>query len=178
MVILRSWQIFPAKWCVSLCNIFGRMSRLNTVNYFHENTFLAFIGFFAGSYWGNFSQWFLNCQVPRTFMKTIITLNFMQRNFGSHLGYYLENRKSTIANRKLLMKSWMNYMSRLMTKPTKWHVRPAKTQISLGIHPVWSESSLCAWWVAFFMRTVKTLLGSYAGWGVGMWLRALVGQIT
>ena len=25
-----------------------------------------------------------------------------------------------------------------MTKPTKWHVRPAKTQISLGIHPVWS----------------------------------------
>ena len=28
-------------------------------------------------------------------------------------------------------------MSRLMTKPTKWHVLPAKTQISLGIHPVW-----------------------------------------
>ena len=38
--------------------------------------------------------------------------------------------------------------SRLMTKPTKWHVRPAKTQISLGIRPVWSESSLCAKWVA------------------------------
>ena len=37
------------------------------------------------------------------------------------------------------------YMSRLMTKPTKWHVRPAKTQISLGIRPVWSESSLSAW---------------------------------
>ena len=33
-----------------------------------------------------------------------------------------------------------------MTKPTKWHVCPAKTQIiSLGIHPVWSESSLSAW---------------------------------
>ena len=32
-----------------------------------------------------------------------------------------------------------------MTKATKWHVRPAKTQISLGIHPVWSESSLSAW---------------------------------
>ena len=27
-------------------------------------------------------------------------------------------------------------------------VRPAKTQISLGISPVWSESSLCAQWVA------------------------------
>ena len=36
-------------------------------------------------------------------------------------------------------------MSRLMTKPTNWHVRPAKTQISLGICPVWSESSLSAW---------------------------------
>ena len=39
-------------------------------------------------------------------------------------------------------------MSRLLTKPSKWHVRPAKTQLSLGIRPVWSESSLCAQWVA------------------------------
>ena len=34
-----------------------------------------------------------------------------------------------------------------MSKPNKMSVRPAKTQISLGIHPVWSESSLCAQWV-------------------------------
>ena len=27
-------------------------------------------------------------------------------------------------------------------------MRPVKTQISLGIHPVWSESSLCAKYVA------------------------------
>ena len=33
-------------------------------------------------------------------------------------------------------------------KTNKVTVRSAKTQISLGIHPVWSESSLCAWWVA------------------------------
>ena len=38
-----------------------------------------------------------------------------------------------------------SHLSRLMTKPTKWHVRPAKTQISLCIRPVWSESSLSAW---------------------------------
>ena len=38
-----------------------------------------------------------------------------------------------------------SYLCRLMTKPTKWHVRPTKTQISLGIRPVWSESSLSAW---------------------------------
>ena len=39
-------------------------------------------------------------------------------------------------------------LSCFMTKLTKRHVRPAKTQISLGIHPVWSESSLCTQWVA------------------------------
>ena len=39
-------------------------------------------------------------------------------------------------------------LSRLVIKPTKWSVHPAKTQISLGICPVWSESSLCAQWVA------------------------------
>ena len=31
-------------------------------------------------------------------------------------------------------------------------VRPAKTQISLGIHLVWLESSLCAQWVAKYPR--------------------------
>ena len=33
-------------------------------------------------------------------------------------------------------------------KTNKLTVCSAKTQISLGIHPVWSESSLCAQWVA------------------------------
>ena len=33
-------------------------------------------------------------------------------------------------------------------KTNKVTVRPAKIQISLGIRPVWSESSLCAQWVA------------------------------
>ena len=33
-------------------------------------------------------------------------------------------------------------------KTSKMIVRPAKTQISLGIRPVWSESSLCTQWVA------------------------------
>ena len=36
-------------------------------------------------------------------------------------------------------------VSRIMTKPTKWHVCAAKTQISLGICLVWLESSLSAW---------------------------------
>ena len=32
-------------------------------------------------------------------------------------------------------------------KTNKMGVRPAKTQISLGIRPVWSESSLCVQYV-------------------------------
>ena len=39
-------------------------------------------------------------------------------------------------------------MSSLVTKSTNWHVRPAKTQINLGIRSVWSVSSLCAQCVA------------------------------
>ena len=35
-----------------------------------------------------------------------------------------------------------------MTKPSKWYVRPAKTQISLDIRPAWSEPPLCAICVA------------------------------
>ena len=33
-------------------------------------------------------------------------------------------------------------------KTNKMTVRPLKAQVSLGIRPVWSESSLCAQWVA------------------------------
>ena len=43
-------------------------------------------------------------------------------------------------------------MSRDMTKPTKWHVRPAKSQISLGIRPVWS---------VFAVRIKKAWVFSY-----------------
>ena len=55
-----------------------------------------------------------------------------------------------------------------MTKPTKWHVRPAKS-ISLGILPVWSESSLSAWRKFGSLAThstAKTLirLGGCPGW--------------
>ena len=61
-------------------------------------------------------------------------------------------------------------LSQRMTKPTKLHVRPAKTQISLGIRPVWSECSLSAWRklesLATHWAQVKTLirLGGCQGW--------------
>ena len=52
----------------------------------------------------------------------------------------------------------------------KMSVRPAKTQISLGIHPVWSESSLSAWrklWVFSYPLSAQRRLirlGGCPGW--------------
>ena len=56
-----------------------------------------------------------------------------------------------------------------MTKPTKWHVCPAKTQISLGICPPWSESSQGTQWLAedpMFLHADSELirLGGRPGW--------------
>ena len=61
-------------------------------------------------------------------------------------------------------------MSLCMTKPTKWHARPAKIQISLSIRPVWSEFSLSAWRKLGSLAThwvqAKTVirLGGCPGW--------------
>ena len=65
--------------------------------------------------------------------------------------YHLLVPKSIVFERfRYILKSNMTTyiitnMSCIMTKPTKWSVRPAKTQISLGLGPVWSESSLFVW---------------------------------
>ena len=51
-------------------------------------------------------------------------------------------------------------MSRLWTKPTKWHVGPAKIQISIGIHPVWSVFAVClkkAWVLGYPLSAQRRL---------------------
>ena len=40
------------------------------------------------------------------------------------------------------------HLSGLTKEPTKWPLRPTKTHISMDIRPDWSDSSLCAHWVA------------------------------
>ena len=70
------------------------------------------------------------------------------------LQYLIDNTLGALINESLTSLTFLiicvwNFnceMSRL-TKPTKWHVGPAKTPISLGIHPVWLESSPCTLWV-------------------------------
>ena len=51
-------------------------------------------------------------------------------------------------------------LSGLMTKPTKWHVCPAKTQIGLGIRPVWSVFAVCmkkAWALSYPLSAQRRL---------------------
>ena len=50
------------------------------------------------------------------------------------LPFTVENTRLAMTNLRCWAASF--YLSHDTTKPTKWHVRPAKTQISLGIRPV------------------------------------------
>ena len=59
--------------------------------------------------------------------------------------------------------SVMTIIEPLHVKTNNVAMRPAKTQISLGIRPVWSESSLYAQWVArvFAVRSMGRSLATY-----------------
>ena len=76
-----------------------------------------------------------------------------------------ESRKWRMTNLTGTVKSicqdrmtWINYVRVSLnwstTKPTKW-LHPVKTQISLHIRPVWSESLLSAWRRFGFLATHK-----------------------
>ena len=47
-------------------------------------------------------------------------------------------------------------------KTNKMSVRPAETQISLGIRPVWSESSLSAWVLSYPLSAHRRLWSDWA----------------
>ena len=72
---------------------------------------------------------------------SVYTLRHSFWTFWTH--YYLV--KPNCSNCRIIVAmfqesgcSCQHYLSRLTTKPTKWPVHPAKTQISLGTRPVWS----------------------------------------
>ena len=82
------------------------------------------------------------------------------------LGFYFSHAKTLFyifdINKSIFQQIIINSMktvcnvSRITTKSTIWHVRPAKTPISLGIRSVWSESSLSPW------RNIKSLATHWA----------------
>ena len=60
-----------------------------------------------------------------------------------------------------------SHLGRIVTKQTKWHVSPAKTQISLGIHPVWSASSFAvrlkqAWVLGYPLSAQRRVRSDWA----------------
>ena len=90
----------------------------------------------------NFKPLPSSCDCAGRFESTLVTrLNFsvsLQQNG-------MNDAKSAVDLAIYVNVSFVDkYMGRLMTKPTEWSVRPAKTQTSLGIRPAWSESSLSA----------------------------------
>ena len=69
-------------------------------------------------------------------------------------GYSLESHWGCVFNeypQSVLWRNKQNYHQR-PALPVPLPVCPAKTQISLGIHPVWSESSLSAHWAVKVSR--------------------------
>ena len=57
------------------------------------------------------------------------------------------------------------YMSQRTTNPTKWHVRPVKTQISLDIRPGWPVFTVCmtkAWVLSYPLSTQQRLWSDWA----------------
>ena len=65
----------------------------------------------------------------------------------------------------IILQYFISYMSRLVTKPTKRHVRPAKTQISLGIRPVWSVFAVCmkkSWVLNYPLSAQRRLWSDWA----------------
>ena len=86
--------------------------------------------------------------VTTVLMSSVKFQMYVHKCFSAFVRACVRARLWLNANQRNYLCSDQAYMSHGMTKPTKWPVRPAKTQISLGIRPVWSESSLCARWVA------------------------------
>ena len=85
--------------------------------------------------------------LPRSFFKAFLL--FQYDNSDWFLEEYPIKRPYLNKNRNLIL----GFHSKNANEPqhdktNKVSVRPVKTRISLGICPVWSESPLCAQWVA------------------------------
>ena len=100
---------------------------------------------------------FLNIRIPEKLLKLFSNLNNVALPWTNESKRCRQNGEqcrpwSDCSSQKLRINIRYGYcssyglqvhvmnMSCSMTKPTKWHQHPAKTQISLGILPVWSES--------------------------------------
>ena len=88
------------------------------------------------------------------FSASLSVLKFLQHTDHSNpLIQQILRRYFNLSRSKTIIFCWIRSLVSLQgneprpDKTNKVNVRPAKTQISLGIRPVWPGSSLCAQWV-------------------------------
>ena len=67
----------------------------------------------------------------------------------------------------------MDHNRKKTTKPTRWPVRPAKTQISLGLCPVFAVRMKKPWAVSFLVSAQRRLI-RLGGWLC--WSESLLGR--
>ena len=96
-----------------------------------------------------------------------ISLFPLTRPYQKEMGRSLV--KTFFLPQRRLMNSKIWRKSHSMTKPTKWPMRPAKTQIRLGIHPLWSVFAVRikkSWDFSYSMSGQQRLfrLGGCTGW--------------
>ena len=77
-------------------------------------------------------------------------------------------------NQRQILRVNLYCLSCSTTKPTKWLVHPAKTQISMGFSPVWSESSLCILRIAKDPKFLNLVRLGLAGSSLGVHVILLV----
>ena len=120
--------------------------------------FVCFFLFFF-QLWCFFFGWFYMYLFFRLiiYSKTLKTHSFLDDAEFLHMSH--DNKKTKTKKKKQKKK-------KNTQKKNEITVRQAKTQISLGISPVWSESSLCAQWVAkdpSLLHGMSRLIWVFAG---------------
>ena len=107
----------------------------------------------------------LKCQDYRNWgiIATSVTSSWQQDSEGNEDWQKIESLyswwgqwlSSSSGSSPMQYKSSYSYMSPLMKKPTKWHVRPPKTQISLGVFTVCMKK---AWVLSYPLNAQRRLI--------------------
>ena len=112
---------------------------------------------------------------PISFLTPILILKFSANHGMSHVGCIITGLVGLYIY-KILIYYWFGHYKSINEpqhdKTNKVNVRPAKTQITLGIHPVWSESLLFAW-----RKRMPSLIWVFAGCTLILWFCHVTAQI-
>ena len=133
----HSWSLYLT-FCLSQSWALGILFWLNCLHNHHR----TYLPQFSVSY---FSLPLASSRCSSSWIWQRRQLNWKKMNNTEHGSMKMILIYGVLQSHRKLYSFVCLYMSRITIKQTTWLVRPAKAQISLGIRPVWSESSLSAW---------------------------------